>query len=455
MSQRPLSAIVLAAGKGTRMKSALPKVLHPVAGMPMITYPLSALKSTDVEDVRVIVGHGKEMVQNVVHSLGFSCFEQKDQKGTADAVKSADPATMQGDVFIVNGDHPLLTAEDFKGLVKKFREDNADIAVMSAELANPGSYGRIVRQSGEIRAIVEAKDAGHETLAIKEINSGIYLVKSEVLNELLPKISNDNQQSEYYLTDIISLGIENGFTVKAYLSDSRVAFGVNDQKALATATQSLMRGKVQQLMENGVVIIDPKNTYIEPTVSVGAGTVIHPGVYLRSRSVVGNFCVIEMGVQMENSIVGNSVMLKAYSVLEESKVESNSQIGPFARLRPQSEIGEDCKVGNFVELKKTKMGKGSKASHLTYLGDAELGSNVNIGCGTITCNYAVDKKKYKTEIGDDVFVGSDSQFIAPVKVGNKAVIGSGSVITKDVPEKALAVTRAKQVIKENYVKDSE
>lgn len=455
MSQSTLSAIVLAAGKGTRMKSPLPKVLHPVAGMPMITYPLSALRNLDVQDVRVITGHGKEMVEQLVHSIGYACFEQKEQLGTANAVQSADLSTLEGDVFIVNGDHPLLTAEDLKKMAQQFREDKAAVAVMTTELKEPGSYGRIVRNAGEFQAIVEAKDAGHETLLINEINSGIYLVKASVLKKYIPKISNDNQQSEYYLTDIIELAKADGLTVKAYVSDPRVAFGVNDQRALASATQSLMRSKTNQLLDNGVIIIDPQNVYIEPTVQVGQGCVIHPGVYLKGRTQIGNFCVLESGVQIQDSVVESNVIVKAYSVLEEAKVGQVAQVGPFARLRPGSDIGEECKIGNFVETKKVRMGKGSKASHLTYLGDAEIGSNVNIGCGTITCNYATDKKKYKTEIGDDVFVGSDSQFIAPVKVGNSAVIGSGSVITKDVPEKALAVARAKQIVKENYVKDVE
>lgn len=453
MSDSKLSAIVLAAGKGTRMKSALPKVLHPVAGRPMLTYPLGALRIMNVEDVRVVVGHGKQLVESLLHSIGFASFEQKEQNGTAKAVEVADLATLEGDVFIVNGDHPLLTAEDLKSMHARFVADKAAVSVMTCELPNPGSFGRVIRQSGEFKAIVEAKDAGHETLAIKEVNTGIYLAKADVLKKYIPQITNDNQQKEYYLTDLIEFAAHDNLTVKAYPSDPRVAFGVNDQRALAVATQSLMKSKLNHLMDNGVIIIDPSNTYVEPTVSVGAGTVIHPGAYLRGVSQVGNFCVIEAGVQMQDSNVGDSVIIKAYSILEDAKVEQTSQIGPFARLRPKTEIGEGCKVGNFVELKKTKMGKGSKASHLTYLGDAELGSNVNIGCGTITCNYAVDKKKYKTEIGDDVFVGSDSQFIAPVKVGNKAVIGSGSVITKDVPDRALAVARSKQIIKENFVKE--
>ena len=452
MSEQKLSAVVLAAGKGTRMKSPLPKVLHPVAGMPMLSYPLGALRALGVMDVRVVVGHGKDLVQNFVHSLGYACFEQTEQKGTGHAVMAADYQSLEGEVLIVNGDHPLLTAEDLKNFIERFRREKAALALMSCELSQPGSYGRIVRQGEQLRAIVEAKDASHETLAIREINSGIYLVKADVLRKYLPRLEPSNEQGELYLTDIVQMAVEDNLRVQAYLSDPRVCFGVNDQRALATATQSLMRSKCQQLLEQGVVLIDPQTTYIEPSVKVGAGTVIHPGVYLRGLTEIGSLCVVEMGCMLRDSKIADNVLLHAYSVIEESQVERDSQIGPFARLRPETAIGKSCKVGNFVELKKTRMGDGSKASHLSYLGDADLGRNVNIGCGTITCNYAVDRKKYKTTIEDDVFVGSDSQFIAPVHIGRAAVIGSGSVISKDVPDYALAVARAKQVTKENYVK---
>lgn len=455
MSDQKLSAVVLAAGKGTRMKSPLPKVLHPVAGMPMITYPLGALKALDIEDVRVVVGHGKALVEKVVHSVGYSCFEQKEQKGTGHAVMAADFKTLEGDVLIVNGDHPLIAPEDFANFVNQYREDHAAIAVMTSKLNNPGSYGRIIRHSGEFQAIVEAKDCGHEALEIKEVNSGIYITKADVLRKYLPKIEANNSQEEFYLTDIIALAKQDKLTVKAYESDPRVCFGVNDQRALATATQSLMRSKINQLLDNGVVIIDPQNTYIEPTVQVGSGAVIHPGTYLRGRTQIGQFCVIEMGCQIQDSLVESNVIVKSHSVLESCKIGETAQVGPFARIRPDSDVGKACKIGNFVELKKVKLGEGTKASHLTYLGDAELGKNVNIGCGTITCNYAVDKKKYKTIIGDNVFVGSDSQFIAPVEIGDNAVIGSGSVITKNVPANALGVTRARQVIRENYVTPEE
>lgn len=453
MDGKKISAVILAAGKGTRMKSALPKVLHPVAGMPMITYPLSAFKMLQIEDIRCIVGYNKDLVRSVVEPLGVSCHVQEVQMGTGHAVQCADISTLNEITIIVNGDHPLLTAEDLQKFYDDFVEQSADMAILTVELSDPKSFGRIVREDGEVKAIIELKDASAEVAKIKEINTGIFIVKSHILKEFLPKLSNSNQQNEYYLTDIVEMCIGNKLKVIAHKGHQRTAFGVNSQRELAQATKSLFKSKVNQLMDDGVIVIDPDHTYIEPTVSVGPGTVINPGVYLKGICKIGALCVIEPNVQIHDSQLEDMVQIRAGSYLEQCKVKSQSVVGPYARLRPQTEIGENCRVGNFVEMKKVKFGDGSKANHLAYLGDADVGKEVNVGCGTITCNYAVDKKKYKTEIGDGVFVGSDVQLVAPVKVGNKAVIGSGTTVTKDVPEKALAVGRAKQLIKEGYVKD--
>jgi bifunctional UDP-N-acetylglucosamine pyrophosphorylase/glucosamine-1-phosphate N-acetyltransferase len=316
---------------------------------------------------------------------------------------------------------------------------------------NPGSLGRIVRHRGDLRAIVEAADASGETLKIREINTGIYVAKSEVLASYLPKIENHNSKGEYYLTDIISICQESGEKVSAIVARPSVGFGVNNQVELAKATRLLFARKRKTLMEEGVLMIDPKTTYIEEEVEVGPGTVLYPSVYLRGRTKVGAYCMIEPGCYLAHAQLADGVHLKAYTYLENATVGMKAHIGPFARLRPETEIGPDAHVGNFVEMKKTKFGARSKAGHLTYLGDATIGEDVNIGCGTITCNYAVDRKKYRTVIGDRVFVGSDTQFVAPVEIGSDSVIGSGSTITKDVPAKALAVARGKQVVKENWV----
>ncbi len=455
MKSKELSVIILAAGKGTRMKSPLPKVLHPVAGSPMIKKVIDAVKGAGASEIRVVVGYGETLVRKVVEPMSVTCFPQANQWGTADAVKSADPASLKGDVLILNGDHPLLEASDIEKILTEFNDSRASVAVVSAIVKTPGHFGRIVRHKGELRAIVEAADASAETLKINEVNTGIYVLKAEVLASFLPKIENHNSKGEYYLTDIISLCQEAGEKVTAITARASVGFGVNNQIELAKATRLLFARKRRALMEEGVLMIDPKSTYIEEEVEVGAGTVLFPGVYLRGRTKVGAYCVVEPGAYLAHARVADGAHVKAYSYLENSTVGAKASVGPFARLRPETEIGADAHVGNFVEMKKTKFGARSKAGHLTYLGDATIGEDVNIGCGTITCNYAVDRQKYRTVIGDRVFVGSDTQFVAPIEIGADAVIGSGSTITKDVPAKALAVARGKQIIKENWTPKTE
>lgn len=445
-----LTVIVLAAGKGTRMKSPLPKVLHPVAGRPMIEKVILASKMAGASEVRVIVGHGQSLVRQVVEPMQVSCYPQDEQLGTAHAVRCAKPETIEGDVVIMNGDHPLIEPSDIKDFVRLFREEKCDLAVVTAIVKNPGEFGRIVRNRGDLAAIVEAKDASASTLKIDEINTGIYIAKASVLAEYLPQIKNNNSKKEFYITDLISLCIENKLRVQAIKSTPKVAFGVNNQVELSKATQLLFKRKALSLMEEGVLMIDPSSTFIEETVSVGPGSVIYPNVFIRGRSKVGSFTVIESNSFVSDSEVGDSVQVRAGSYLEGAKLYNKVSVGPYARLRPETEVFEEAHIGNFVELKKVKFGKKSKAGHLTYLGDAEIGEEVNVGCGTITCNYAADRKKYKTKIGNRVFVGSDTQFVAPIVVGDDAVIGSGSTITKDVPAKALAVARGKQFIKENY-----
>lgn len=450
MKSKDLSVIILAAGKGTRMKSPLPKVLHPVAGSPIIKKVIDAVKGAGASEVRVVVGYGEALVRKVVEPMGVTCYPQQNQWGTADAVKAADPSTLQGHVMILNGDHPLLEASDIENIVKEFTITQAEVAVVSALVKKPGSYGRVVRHKGELRAIVEAADASAETLKINEINTGIYIANAEALASYLPKIENHNAKGEYYLTDIISICQEAGEKVAAIQARASVSFGVNDQMQLAQATKLLFKRKRQRLMEEGVLMIDPATTYIEDEVEVGPGTVLHPGVHLRGRTKIGAYCVIEPGCYLAHARIADGVHVKAYSYFENCVIGSKASIGPFARLRPETEIGAEAHVGNFVEMKKVKFGARSKAGHLTYLGDATIGEDVNIGCGTITCNYAVDRQKYRTVIGDRVFVGSDSQFVAPVEIGADAVIASGSTITQDVPAKAMAVARGRQVVKENW-----
>jgi len=446
------TVIILAAGQGKRMKSPLPKVLHPVAGIPLINHVIESCHTAGLRDIRLVAGVGLPLVKQVVEPLGVQVFIQDQPRGTGDAVRAAQPDSLTGNVMILNGDHPLIQPEDLKRFIQQFESERLDLMLVTAILKDPKSFGRIVRSGGSLRAIVEAKDASAETLKIREVNTGIYLCKADLLAEQLPKINNRNAQGEFYLTDLVSLCIEDQDRVGTCVGPKHVSFGVNTQAELARATRWMFQWKARQLMDGGVIVVDPKNTYIEKSVTVGPGSIVAPGSMIRGQSRIGAFVSIEPHCYIVDSILADSVQLKAHTYLEKVKVGAKASIGPFARLRPDTDIGEEAHVGNFVEMKKVKFGAKSKAGHLTYLGDAEVGTEVNIGCGTITCNYAVDKQKYKTLIGDRVFVGSDSQFIAPVKIGADAVIGSGSTITKDVPERALAVARSKQFTKENYVK---
>lgn len=440
----------MCAGQGTRMKSSLPKVLHPVAGTPMILNVIGALKNSGVQEIRAIVGHGEALVRRVLEPLGVTCLKQQQQLGTADAVKAADPSTIEGDIIIVSGDTPLITAEQIKSLYEEFRLSKAGLGVVYATVENPGSLGRVVRHYEQLKAIVEVTEASQETLKIKDVNAGMYFCQSSILQEFLPKIKNNNNKKEFYLTDLVEICQAHDEKVVALEGSKNVAFGVNTQKELAAATKFVFQKKVENLLDNGVIFIDPNTVYIELEAEVAAGAVIYPNVFIRGNSKIGNFSVIESNVFINNSQIGQGVQVRAGSYLEQVTIGNNSSVGPYARLRPETVIGENCLIGNFVEVKKTKIGNRSKAAHLTYLGDAEIGEDVNVGCGTITCNYAADKKKYKTTIGDRVFVGSDTQFVAPVNIGADSIIGSGSTITKDVPAGALAVARGKQFVKENY-----
>jgi bifunctional UDP-N-acetylglucosamine pyrophosphorylase/glucosamine-1-phosphate N-acetyltransferase len=447
------TAIILAGGQGTRMKSPLPKVLHPVAGQPMISRVVQTCRAAGITEMRVVVGHGQNLVKSVLEPLNVQAYVQEKQLGTADAVKSADLDSLNSDVIIMNGDHPLITDSDLKNFISDFKEQRLDLAVVTVKLENPGEFGRIVRNHNQLVSIVEAKDASMDTLNIKEVNTGIFVARAEVLQKYIPRIQNNNSKKEFYLTDLIDLALKDSLKVQALLSNNTdVAHGVNNQIELSEATKKVYQIKNRKLMESGVIFIDSQTAYIEESVFIGAGSVIYPNTFVRGKTAVGAFCVIEPNCFISDSIIGESVHLKAGSYIEQAIIKNKASVGPYARLRPETTIGEEAHVGNFVEMKKVKFGNKSKAGHLTYLGDAEIGEDVNIGCGTITCNYAADKKKYKTIIGDRVFVGSDSQLVAPVKVGNDALIASGTTVTKDVPEGALALGRSPQVNKEGYAK---
>jgi len=449
-----VAAIVLAAGKGTRMKSNLVKVMHSLGERPLLYWPVQAAKSAGATRIAVVVGHQADRVRDAFATDGSITFAtQHEQLGTGHAAAAAGEllAGFRGTVFILCGDVPLLRADTLLAMLAAHENKGAAVTVLTTHVSNPFGYGRVVkREGGRICRIVEEKDAGPEEREIREINSGIYCVDAEFLFRALAGLSNDNAQGEYYLTDIVKTAAdENRLCLSFPTNDPDEVMGVNDRVQLAAAA-AILRSRINhELMLSGVSLIDPATAYIEAGVEVGADTVIYPHVHLSGRTVIGPDCVIEPHVIIRDCRLGSGVTIKAGSVLTEAEIGDGTAIGPMAHLRPGSVLGAHVKIGNFVETKKIVMGEGSKASHLTYLGDAEIGSDVNIGCGTITCNYD-GVKKHRTVIGDNVFVGSDVQFVAPVVIGSNSLIAAGTTVTRDVPPDSLAIARTVQVNKEGW-----
>ncbi|MBC1396882.1 bifunctional UDP-N-acetylglucosamine diphosphorylase/glucosamine-1-phosphate N-acetyltransferase GlmU [Listeria welshimeri] len=446
-------AVVLAAGQGTRMKSKLYKVLHPVCGKPMVEHVVDQISTLDVDKVVTIVGHGAEKVQE--HLAGKSEFvKQEEQLGTAHAVLQAKPelAGKDGVTLVVCGDTPLIEASTMEALLKYHHEKRAKATILTTVIEDPTGYGRIIRDDlGIVEKIVEHKDATEKEQRISEINTGTYCFDNKALFEALENVSNDNVQGEYYLPDVIKILKDLDEVVAAYRMESfEESLGVNDRIALAEASKLMQRRINDNHMRNGVTLVNPENTYIDINVKIGQDTVIEPGVMLRGNTVIGDDCVISSGSEIANSVIGERVHVRNSSIFE-SKVGDDVQIGPYAHLRPESDIHNHVKIGNYVETKKAIVGEGTKLPHFIYMGDAEIGKNVNVGCGSIAVNYD-GKNKAKTIIGDDVFVGCNSNLIAPVKVGDRAFIAAGSTITKDVPEDALGIARAKQENKMDYAK---
>ena len=446
---------ILAAGKGTRMKSALPKVLHPAAGLPLIEHVLRAAASLSPASVVVVVGHGADQLQEALGKrLGLTFAVQQPQLGTGHALLQTEPvlAGARGTLVLLSGDVPLLTAATLAALVRTHGERRAAATVLTAVVPSPDGYGRIVRDGGgRIAAIVEHKDASPAERTIREINSGVYAFDLGPLFAALRGVGSSNAQGEYYLPDLVRIYRESGLTVETVtVEDSREILGVNSRKELADVAAILRASKIDALMASGVTIVDPATTFIGPDVTIAPDTTIHPGVYLEGRTQIGARCDIHSGVRIVDSSIDDDVLIRNFCVIAESRISRGARIGPFAHIRPDSDVGEDAHVGNFVELKKTSLGRGSKASHLTYLGDATVGEKVNIGAGTITCNYD-GVLKHPTVIEDGAFIGSDSQLIAPVRVGKGAYVGAGSSITEDVPSDSLAIARGKQVNKPGWV----
>jgi bifunctional UDP-N-acetylglucosamine pyrophosphorylase/glucosamine-1-phosphate N-acetyltransferase len=436
-------ALILAAGKGMRMKSSKPKVLFESAGKPMIDYVINAAaECADSLDI-VVGGSAEEVTSHVGDRASFSV--QKSQKGTGDAVlAAAERIKESGRVLILCGDMPLVRTET----LRKFMEvcANEPVGFISVEVKNPSGYGRVVRGAGGgVIRITEEKDAAEAEKKIKEINTGIYYCDSEVLLDRLSRVGSDNAQKEYYLTDIVK---EGAFAFKA--ADEKEFIGVNNRAQLAEASKVFWRRRADKFTADGVNVLDPDTLYADEEVVIECDAEIMPNVYLHGKTVIRTGSVIGSGCRITDSEIGENCAIKDNCFITESKVGAESSVGPMAHLRPGTVLKGHNKIGNFVETKKAVLGEGTKASHLTYLGDADIGSDVNIGCGTITCNYD-GISKYKTIIEDGVFVGSDVQLVAPVRIGKDALIAAGSTITKDVPGDALAITRADQVNREGWV----
>ena len=445
-------AVVLAAGQGTRMKSKLYKVLHPVCGKSMVEHVIDNINTLNTNRIVTVVGHGAEMVKETLGNKSEYVL-QAEQLGTAHAIQQADQllGSLEGTTLVVCGDTPLIRPETMQALFDHHQKTNAKATILTAITDNPTGYGRILRDSnGKVSQIVEQKDATEEQRLVKEINTGTYCFDNKSLFETLKLVKNDNVQGEYYLPDVIEILQKQGELVSAYVTDNfDETLGVNDRFALSQA-EELMRARINERhMRNGVTIINPATTHISSEAIIGSDTIIKSGTVIEGKTVIGEDCVIGPNSHVVNTTIGDRTTIHS-SVLVDSIVGNETAIGPFAHLRPESSLGDKVKIGNFVEVKKSSLGNNSKVSHLSYIGDAEVGQNVNIGCGTITVNYD-GKNKYKTTIEDEVFVGCNSNLVAPVTLKEGSYVAAGSTITKEVPSDALAVARARQENKLNYV----
>jgi bifunctional UDP-N-acetylglucosamine pyrophosphorylase/glucosamine-1-phosphate N-acetyltransferase len=449
-----LHIVILAAGKGTRMKSEVPKVLHRISGRSLIEQVLRTADALEPATSTLVVGHGASQVRDALASQSHLQFVVQDpQLGTGHALLQTAPLLRgkQGTLLLLSGDVPLLTSRTLAGLTVTHRETGAMATVLTAVVDRPYGYGRIVRTQDKITRIVEERDASRSQREIKEINSGIYAFAIEPLFDALEHIGSDNSQGEYYLPDLVAIYRKRRKVVSTYtIENASEIRGINSRSELAEVSTMVRQQKNEELMAAGVTMIDPATTYIDSDVEIAADTVIHPCVFIEGSTRIGAACEIHSGSRIVNSTIGDHVLIRNHSVITESNVANGVSIGPFAHLRPGADIGADAHIGNFVELKKTTLGARSKANHLSYLGDATIGTDVNIGAGTITCNYD-GKVKTQTVIEDGAFVGSDATLVAPVKVGQHAYIGAGSTITDDVPAGALAIGRGRQENKPGWV----
>lgn len=440
-----LSTIILAAGQGTRMRSNLPKVLQPLAGRPLLAHVLDCSAALAADDVCIVYGHGAEAVRNEFPDDSLRWALQAEQLGTGHAVQQAMPETPDDNrVLILFGDVPLLTSATCQRLLEETPDD--DMAVLTVDMDNPTGYGRIIRERGDVRRIVEEKDAGPEEKAVCEINTGVLVCPAARLKRWLDNLGNDNVQGEYYLTDAVAMAVNDGVTVHGIKADSYVeVMGINDKKQLAEVERALQARLVDALMKEGVGFADPARVDIRGTLKCGKDVFIDVNAVFEGNVELGDGVKIESNNLLRDTTLGAGTVLHSNCHLEGATTGNNCEIGPFARLRPGAELANNVKVGNFVEIKKSTVADGSKVNHLTYIGDTEIGTKVNVGAGTITCNYD-GANKYKTKIGDGAFIGSGVELVAPVEIGAGATVGAGSTITKDVEDNQLALERSRQKV---------
>ncbi len=445
--------VILAAGKGKRMHSKRPKVLHEIMGKPMIEYVVEEAKALSPSKIVVVTGHEKELVEERLKEASLSFATQGEQKGTAHALLTAEPMIRDGDstgdVLVLYGDVPLIKAETLRAFIAFF-ERSEGVAFMTTTVSDPTGYGRVIMDGDEIRDIVEDADTDASQKKIREINTGICMLRKGML-PLLKEIKADNAKGEYYLTDICKIARMRGIGVKGYHhDDTQEVLGINTRKDLLEANRVMQERILEQHMDQGVTLLGD-GIHIEPDVKIGRDTVVFPFCFLRGKTIIGEGATIGPHVVINDSVLGDHVTVEPFCSLDGLTAETGVKIGPFSRIRPTTLLKEGVKIGNFVEVKNSVIMEKTKANHLAYLGDADIGKEVNIGAGTITCNYD-GKKKYKTTIEDGVFVGSNTELVAPVRVGKDAIIGAGSTITHDVPDGALAVTRVKQKHIEGYAR---
>jgi bifunctional UDP-N-acetylglucosamine pyrophosphorylase / glucosamine-1-phosphate N-acetyltransferase len=452
-----VAVAIMAAGKGTRLKSQLPKVLHEVGGKPLLEHVIrAAVRIVPANDVYAIIGYEADRVQTAMQHTGVKFVLQAEQRGTGHALMAArDVLAGYDHVIVLSGDAPMITPETIGHLRNFHLEEEADMTLLTADLEDPTGYGRVLRKSArsaEVEAIVEEKSATAAQKKIREINSGFYVFSIKDLYANIGKLTTENAHAEYYLTDMAQVLRKARQRVVAFkTANAREVLGGNTRAELADIDHFMRMSKCRQLMADGVTIFYPATCVIDADVEIAPDTVIEPYVQLLGKTRIGTACCVRSYSVIRDSEIGDGVIIRPGCVMEEARVSAAAVVGPYSHLRPGSEIGEGAHVGNFVETKKIKLGKGSKANHLTYLGDAEIGAGVNIGAGTITCNYD-GVRKHKTVIDDGVFIGSDSTLVAPVRVGKGSYVGAASCITDDVPEDSLAIGRARQVVKEGWAR---